>query len=110
MSEQEEPEITVVVFSEQPPLFELGDPYMTREANEVLQALNIAPASLLMRHVLGDWGDMCQSDKAQNNRAVKQGEGRIFSAYTLQESPKIAVWVITESDRSCTTILLPEEY
>jgi hypothetical protein len=110
MSAPKEPEITVVVFTEQEPLFELGNPYMTRGANEVLQGLNIEPALLLTRHVLGDWGDMPKSDKTQNNRAVKKGEGRIFSAYTLQESPKITVWVITECDRSCTTILLPEEY
>ena len=110
MSEAEEPEIAVIVFTEQKPLFDLGNTCMTTGANEVLQALQIEPILLLMRHVSGDWGDMCQSDKTQNNRAVKQGEGRIFSSYTLQQSPEIKVWVITESDRSCTTILLPEEY
>ena len=104
----EEPEITVIVFTEQKPKFDLGNTCMTTGANEVLQALQIEPILLLMRHVSGDWGDMPESDKAQNNRAVKNGGGRIFSAYPL--SPEIKVWVITECDRSYTTILLPEEY
>jgi len=108
MSEPEEPEVDVIVLIEQKPLFALGETCMTNGASEALQALNIEPALLLMRHVLGDWGDMPKSDKAQNDEAVKNGEGRIFSAYAL--TPEIKLWVITESDRSCTTILLPEEY
>lgn len=109
MSESE-PEVDVIVLIEQKPLFALGETCMTQGASEALLALSIEPVLLLIRHVSGDWGDMCQSDKAQNDKAVKKGEGRIFSAYTLQESPKITVWVITECDRSYTTILLPDEY
>lgn len=65
------------------------------------------PAALLARHVSGDWGDMDAHDKRANNAAVKEGN-RIFSAYNLPLLHK--VWIITEADRSSTTILLPEEY
>jgi hypothetical protein len=89
------------------PLFELGQVVGTPGA---LQALNDAeqlPAELLNRHVTGDWGDLCDEDKAENELSVEQGF-RILSAYKLRTGRK--VWVITEWDRSATTILLPDEY
>ncbi len=55
----------------------------------------------------GDWGDLDDEDKKENELSVKQGF-RILSAYNLENGEK--VWVITEWDRSVTTILLPEEY
>jgi len=61
---------------------------------------------LLLRHVTGDWGDLCDEDKAANDRAVKEGT-RVFSAYVLEDGTK--VWIITEWDRSATTFLLPSE-
>jgi phosphoribosylformylglycinamidine (FGAM) synthase-like enzyme len=71
-------------------------------------------ADVLTRHVSGDWGDMDAEDKAANDESVKD-KGRIVSAYKLTpiQSPErdaVKVWVITEWDRSVTTILLPEEY
>lgn len=62
----------------------------------------------LRRHAKGDWGDMCQEDKAENELSLRQGHLRIFSAYEAEGLPKI--WIITEADRSATTILFPEEY
>jgi hypothetical protein len=62
----------------------------------------------LARHATGDWGDMSQEDKAENDLALKAGNLRIFSAYEKPELPKI--WIITEADRSATTILFPDEY
>jgi len=62
----------------------------------------------LRRHIRGDWGDMCDEDKAENDLALKRGDLRLFSAYENPEQPKI--WIITEADRSATTILFPEEY
>ena len=59
------------------------------------------------RHGTGDWGDMCEEDKAYNDEALVNG-GRLFSAYNYNEDTKI--WIITEWDRSATTILFPEEY
>lgn len=60
----------------------------------------------LSRHSQGDWGELCDEDKALNNEAVKEGN-RILSAYS-HDNEKI--WIITESDRSCTTVLFPNEY
>ncbi len=59
------------------------------------------------RHVSGDWGDLGEEDKQENDLSVEQGF-RIFSAYVT--SYGFRVWVITEADRSCTTCLLPEDY
>lgn len=88
------------------PLFELGQLVATRGAADLMLEREIAPGSLLARHVTGDWGDMDASDKHANETALKQGF-RIFSAYVIGEDK---FWVITEADRSVTTILLPEEY
>ena len=62
----------------------------------------------LNRHAQGDWGDMSQEDKNENDLALKAGNLRIFSAYEKTELPKI--WIITEADRYATTILFPDEY
>lgn len=60
----------------------------------------------LYRHRCGDWGDLDEDDKLLNDMAVEHGE-RILSAYELFGTK---IWIITEWDRSVTTILLPEEY
>jgi hypothetical protein len=62
----------------------------------------------LQRHVSGDWGDLDADDKAANDNALKSGEERIFSAYKAPNGVK--AWIITEWDRSVTTILRPEDY
>ena len=61
----------------------------------------------LVRHMDGDWGELCQFDREQNDLAVVNG-GRLVSNYTTQSGN--AFWIITEHDRSYTTILLPAEY
>lgn len=63
---------------------------------------------MLQRHVTGDWAELSEHDRLLNQRAVQDGEARIFSAYAL--APGLVIWVITEADRSSTTLLLPEEY
>lgn len=60
----------------------------------------------LRRHLEGDWGDVCLEDKASNDLALKAGY-RLLSAYTIDDRK---IWIITEADRSSTTILFPEEY
>jgi hypothetical protein len=62
----------------------------------------------LARHGRGDWGDLDDHDKAENEYALRKGDLRLFSAYEKAGLPKI--WVITEADRSVTTVLFPEEY
>lgn len=70
-----------------------------------------APAMLLTRHFVGDWGDLCDDDKLANDEALAEGVGRIFSAYDVPSGAScVRVWIITEHDRSATTLLLPDEY
>ena len=89
-------------------LFELGHVVMTAGA----AALNVDFAPFLARHAQGDWGDNLDNfDRRQNDIAVKEGY-RILSAYDVpignEETERI--WIITEADRSVTTVLAPEEY
>lgn len=91
--------------------FELGQLVFTRGVNDlVADDAEFAKFVLarLRRHAIGDWGDMCPEDKAENELALKVGYLRIFSAYEAEGLPKI--WVITEADRSATTVLFPGEY
>jgi hypothetical protein len=64
------------------------------------------PFEYLARHATGDWGELCAFDRRQNEIALREGY-RVLSSYDV---PAGRVWVITEPDRSVTTILLPEEY
>lgn len=88
-------------------LFALGQIVATPGAVAALAQTGQTPEELLRRHVAGDWGTLHVEDAQANNRAL-HGSGRLFSAYFLHDQTKI--WVITEWDRSATTLLLPEEY
>lgn len=87
--------------------FPPGQIVTTPGADEALATARVRPMELVGRHLAGDWGDMGEEDKKANDDAVKNG-GRIFSGYILPSGKK--VWVITEWDRSYTTLLLPDEY
>ena len=89
------------------PRFSLGQILTTPGALEALNQTNQEAVILLARHVTGDWGDLVEEDKQENEYSVDK-ELRIFSAYSLENGVK--VWIITEADRSATTILLPGEY
>ena len=89
------------------PLFDLGQVVGTPGALGALEDAEQHPVELLARHVTGDWGELPDEDKEENELSVNAGL-RIFSAYKLPTGVK--VWVITEWDRSVTTVLLPEEY
>ena len=94
-------------------LFDLGQVVMTTNLQHTLQ--EGGPETDIMeelqgfidRHVSGDWGDLEQGDKDSNDQALKTG-GRIFSAYHY--ASVIKIYIITEADRSYTTLLLPEDY
>lgn len=88
-------------------LFNLGTTMATIGALKAMADTTATPSTLLDRHVAGDWGDLCEEDKQSNDAALK-GDGRIFSSYIIGKNVKI--WVITEWDRSATTLLLPSEY
>jgi hypothetical protein len=88
-------------------LFRLGQIVATPAA---LSVAGTHITTLLSRHVSGDWGSVPAEDAAANEEALQRGE-RIISCYELPDGQKIrTVWLITEADRSATTVLLPEEY
>jgi hypothetical protein len=98
------------------PRFELGQLCYTPGAQKVMQHYHVSPFQLIARHVTGDWGDICSEDAQTNEQALQDGS-RIFSVYVLppplsegETLSAVKVWIITEADRSVTTILLPEEY
>ena len=86
--------------------FPLGRVMATPGALKVLDEAGEDPLSLLSRHRSGDWGELDAHDQKENERSLKNG-WRVLSAYPIGERK---VWIITEADRSVTTILLPEEY
>ncbi|WP_339612651.1 hypothetical protein [uncultured Rubinisphaera sp.] len=61
----------------------------------------------LKRHLTGDWGDCCPEDRQANDQALQLG-GRVFSVYHSEDQKKF--WIITESDHSLTTVLMPDDY
>jgi len=89
-------------------LFELGTVVATPGAISLLDELEFYPNELLGRHQRGDWGDLDEHDREANFLAVEHGR-RILSVYRIGVSSEV-VWIITEADRSVTTLLLPDEY
>lgn len=87
--------------------FPLGRVGATPGALRALEQAGQLPTEFLDRHVNGDWGDVPEEDKQENEFSVENGL-RILSAYTTSTGEKI--WIITEADRSYTTLLLPSEY
>ena len=86
--------------------FALGRTVATPGALATLEQARVDPASLLARHHCGDWGEICPEDAAANNQALEEGS-RLFSSYRVGEGK---IWIITEADRSATTVLLPQDY
>ena len=89
--------------------FPLGQIYMTRGVNDKVADDGTFAKFVwhsLKRHANGDWGDLCEEDRRENELSLTKGF-RLLSAYQ-NEGQKI--WIITEADRSATTILFPEEY
>ena len=64
----------------------------------------------LGRYRRGDWGDLSAADKQANDLAVQQGDLRILAAYEYKAQPHLKIWIITEADRSATTVIFPYEY
>jgi hypothetical protein len=89
------------------PRFPLGQLVATPGALQALAEAGENPTPFITRHVSGDWGELDDHDRQENELSVLQGF-RILSAYTL--STGVRIWIITEADRSCTTLLLPSEY
>ena len=92
------------------PKFEAGKLLFTSGVNDlVADSTDFAKfmAASLKRHLAGDWGELPKEDKAENEFSLGK-QLRLFSAYEKDNLPKI--WIITEADRSVTTVLFPDEY
>ncbi len=87
-------------------LFELGMVVGTPGAAAVMRKHDLHPLVLIARHASGDWGTLDDSDLLANEQALREG-GRLMSVYVFGPD---RLWVITEADRSATTILTPDEY
>lgn len=85
--------------------YESGQAVITANAQKVLPREEVLQA--ISRHLQGDWGDCDPADADENERALQDGD-RLFSVYHTSTGTKF--WIITEADRSATTVLLPEDY
>lgn len=88
-------------------LFPLGQIVATPGALRLMEQYQVSPIFLLTCHVQGDWGSIGPEDAVLNNQAINQGD-RILSSYFVHGEER--VWIITEWNRSITTLLLPCEY
>ena len=86
--------------------FSLGQVVATPGAIAVLEENAVSPANLLRRHSRCDWGAVCEEDWALNDEALNAGD-RLLSSYRVGDGK---IWIITEADRSATTLLTPSEY
>jgi hypothetical protein len=89
------------------PAFELGQIVATPGALAALKKAGQQPGEFLTRHINRDWGDLSEEDRMENDYSLEHGF-RLLSAYGTHAGDKLLI--ITESDRSATTLLLPEEY
>lgn len=87
--------------------FTLGQTLITPGAEEALQLSGQTAIEFLRRHMSGDWGELSDEDRKENELSLEQGF-RLLSHYQTAKGERI--WIITEADRSATTILLPMEY
>ena len=93
--------------------FELGQLVATRGVANMMNddpAFSAFARRSLRRFISGDWGEMCESDKRQNEDALKSHDNRIFAAYENGDDATWKLWIITEWDHSATTLLFPSEY
>jgi len=93
--------------TEHKPLFDLGQLVATPGALAALEKSGQSPMDFLSRHVTGDWGEIPDEDRKENQFSLEKGF-RLMSSYTTTAGDR--VWVITENNRSHTTLLLPDEY
>ncbi len=89
------------------PLFPLGQIVATPGVLAALERAKQTPTCFLARHAIGDWGELEPTDVAENEYSVVHGF-RLLSSYQTDVGERL--WIITEADRSATTLLLPEEY
>ncbi len=98
-----------VALRPQTAIFQGGRLAMTPGIQDLIETAQFSAGAHLRRHFSCDWGDVSAEDARANDLALRE-ETRVFSSYTFEGSPDGKVWIITEADRSSTTILLPSEY
>ena len=86
------------------PKFPLGEVVIT--ANAIGQLDSLAVSAALGRHASGDWGEVCPEDAKENELSLVEG----FRLLSVYRSGDVKFWIITEADRSITTVLLPDDY
>lgn len=91
------------------PLFSPGRVVTTRSVHQLVEGGLLNPTPYLKRHLAGDWGELSDDDKQANQQALKYGD-RLFSGYDICTGDETRLWIITEADRSATTMLLPDDY
>jgi hypothetical protein len=89
------------------PAFELGQIVATPGALAAIKKAGQQPGEFLTRHINRDWGDLDEEDRKENEYSLEHGF-RLLSAYKTNAGDRL--WIITEADRSLTTLLLPDEY
>jgi hypothetical protein len=103
------PQATAPIANQAPllvPLFPMGQIVATPAVADHFAAHGVSPLDYLRRHAHGDWGDVPPEDAAANQASIEHGT-RILSSYKVAAK---TVWIITEADRSSTTLLFPSEY
>ncbi|MDE2051292.1 MAG: hypothetical protein KGJ72_09760 [Gammaproteobacteria bacterium] len=99
--------VASTLFALSPPRFAHGRLLITPGVRALIQETRLNVLPYLHRHLQGDWGDLCDADRRANDAALCNGD-RLLSSYAV--SPTQKLWIITEYDRSVTTLLLPDEY
>jgi hypothetical protein len=94
----------VIVIAIAHPKFPLGQTVITSNAQAQLDPADVQQG--ISRHARGDWGEVCPEDRQLNELSLKNGD-RLLSVY---RSGGKRFWIITEADRSVTTVLMPEDY
>ena len=90
-------------------LFNPGQIRMSAAVSHLVETGQLNPTPALKRHLAGDWGELCDDDRASNQLALTHGD-RLFSGYDIDAGDESRLWIITEADRSSTTLLLPSDY
>ena len=95
-----------------PLLFGIGTLYVTRGIQALIDEQDLDVTPFIARHQTGDWGEVCAEDAGENQLSLEKGF-RILSAYSFTsdiDGETYKLWVVTEADRSVTTVLRPSEY
>jgi len=96
--------MSTVIITIPRPKFPLGQIVITANANTTLDPADVQQG--LSRHAKGDWGDVCPEDRKENELSLKEG----FQLLSVYRSGDKQFWIITEADRSVTTVLMPDDY